>query len=417
MVDGAVLRRSLIATSVWFAASMLTGAMFAQSASRDEVRLSAPAVRPDSLVAASRGSLAALVWSAGPEASPALMVSVSRDGGRTFTEPKSIGPVHGSNSKLKATVAISANSGVQDTISVAWPSRQGDVDGITLARSRDFGRSFSSVFLRATGVPTRAIPSALALSPSGTLHVVWLADAQVMYARTEKDSMTSPLTLDGASSRCGVAAMAAGPGDAVSIFWHRQFGKDDEEFAFRSSSNGGRSFEATTRVSGERWGFTSCPAQSPSLTIDPGGALRFVFQTSLPGTATESVFLVDRTTDRRTFRPRAYLDAPGFAEARSPVLVPDGQGGLSLTWDGLRNGRRYVIIRHSRGAPGVTAGIEADWMRPSPPIVLDQSGSGSGPAVTRTPEGMLTAWVVRNSGQASVMARRMTIDQLCGDAP
>jgi hypothetical protein len=286
-----------------------------------------------------------------------------------------------------------------------------------VARSRDFGESFSSVFIRSAALPPRATATAIALGPLGQPHVLWLADAQVVYARSESDAFSPPQVLDGAGSRCGVAALAVSADNAVSVFWYRQFAKDDEEFAFRSSSNGGKSFDPVVRVSRERWQFPVCPGQSPSLTIDSSGALRFVFQTSLPGSAGGTALLVDRSTDRRTFRARAHLDVTGFAESLRPMLAPDGQGGLSLTWDGVRNGRRYVMIRHSRGAPGVTSGIDADWMRPSPPIVLDQTGDGSGATVTRTPEGMLAAWVFTSSRESRVVTRRMTIDQLCGDAP
>jgi hypothetical protein len=75
------------------------------------------------------------------------------------------------------------------------------------------------------------------------------------------------------------------------------------------------------------------------------------------------------------------------------------------------------MIRHSLGAPGVKSGIEADWMRPSPPIVLDQSGRGGPPTVMRIAGGMLAVWVTGTSQTTRVASRRLTIDQLCGLAP
>jgi hypothetical protein len=386
----------------------------------EEVVVTAPNARAASLNVAAKGPVAVVTWIAGTSASNTMMATVTRDSGRQFTAPMAVGPAAPATSLQKAAIAISdsaaAGSPASPLVRVAWPASQDGRNGIMLAQSRD-GTSFTRTFMGRSDLPAGAAVTALALGASGRVHVLWLAGNRLFYARGEGSSLERARLLDSAASRCRITALATGPGSAVSVFWHRTFGQGDEEFAFAGSSTEGDRFDPVVRVSRERWGFQSCPGASPSLTVDASGALRFAFQAVIPGAPPRSTFFVDRTTDRRTFRPRTFLEVPGFTDTRNPALAPDGEGGLSLVWDGMRNARRYVMIRHSLGAPGLTSGIEADWMRPSPPIVLDQSGRGGPPAVTRVNGGMLAVWVTGTSQATRLASRRLTIDQLCGLAP
>lgn len=407
----------LCASCVMLAAGLTA---VAQTPSRDDVRLSAPALVGDSLAVHSQGTTVVLVWYAGQDTTASAVLSVSSDGGRTFSSPKVLGPAsRRASGPARAAIGFVSGGarGRGGSLVVAWPSREAGRDGVMLARSGDLGASFTRTFLRTAAPPAPVARSALAFGPGGRLHVLWQEGTRLLYARSDGDRLTAPEVLDEAASPCAVHALVEGAGGTLSVFWYRRFAPGDEEFAFRRSQSAGGAFGPTVRVSGERWGFQSCPAPFPSLTVDSAGAIRFLFQARLPSAGSETAFLVDRSADGRTFRPRTHVDAPGFDDGARPALAPDGEGGLSLTWDGVRNGRRYVVIRHSRGAPGVTGGIEADWMRASPPIVLDQSGQGRAAAVMRTPAGMLAAWVTGIGTDTFVATRRMTIDELCGETP
>jgi len=199
--------------------------------------------------------------------------------------------------------------------------------------------------------------------------------------------------------------------------WYRAFAQGDEEFAYVRSAANSDAFGTPVRVSRERWGFKACPGAFPSLTVDASGNIRFLFQAATGTAPARSSFFVDRSSDGRTFRPRAFVDAPGSDDVRNPQLVPDGNGGLALVWDGVRNHRRYLVIRHSLGAPGGSRGLDADWMRPAPPIVLDHSGGGVGPVAARVPNGIVAAWLNESQDNVTLSVRRLGIDELCGLPP
>lgn len=380
------------------------------------LKLSAQGAQADSLAVASTESVVALAWYSRSAGRTELVVSVSRDAGRSFSSV-TVGSAEPSAFFTRAVVAVSDGSAAgreQPTISVAWPSTHLGRRGIGLARSQDLGRSFTQQFVLPEALPSGASAAALAFSPRGRLHVLWLAGQELFYSRSDGARSSSPIRIDAAASRCGVTAVAADSDEAVSAFWYRTFSGSDEEFAYARLTAGARSFTPTLRLSRERWQFESCPSRSPSLSIDRHGAIRFVFQAVLPGTPPTSRFFADRSQDGRSFLPRAFLDTSGFSEAERPQVAPDAEGGLTLVWDGLRNAKRYVMIRHSRGVPNGKGGVEADWMRPAPPIALDPSGAGAAPVVVPVRDGMLAAWITGDSRARSLAVQALSIDQLCG---
>ncbi len=408
-------------------AMVAQGSLDAQTA-RTEVRLAAPGAQVASLAAASQGSLIVVAWLASSAGSIVPTVAVSHDGGASFSAPRRLGqeaqeaPQALTASLGRAAVIVQAANAragaARPTIVAAWPAVRQGQPGIVRAESIDLGQSFKESFLRPRALPARAVLSAMALGPGGRVHALWLADATVWYARSDQNEFAAPVKVDGSASRCGVAALAVGSDNTVSTVWYRTFGaQKDDEFAFASSRDGGASFGSPVRVSHERWQFRSCPGSAPSLFVDDKGALRFAFQAVLGSNPPQSTFLADRSADGRTFKPRAFLEVSGFADSAHPRLASDRDGGLALAWDGVRNGRRYVMIRHSLAAPGGGGGIDADWMRPSPPIVLDQSGRGAAPVIVRALDGILAAWLTEDSKGPAVAARRLTIDELCGRLP
>jgi hypothetical protein len=394
---------------------------------RTEVRLDAPGAQAASLAASSQGSLAVVAWLASSAGSIVPTVAVSRDGGASFSAPRRLGreaqeAQQATTTSLGRAAVIVLSGNARDGASrpiivAAWPAVRQGQPGIVRAESIDLGQSFTESFLRPGGLPATAVLSAMALGPGGRMHAIWLAGATVWYARTGQNGFAAPVRVDGSASRCAVAALGVGSDNTVSTVWYRSFGGKDEEFAFASSRDGGATFGSPLRVSHERWQFRSCPGSAPSLFVDDKGALRFAFQAVLGSNPAQSTFFADRSADGRTFKPRAFLEVSGFADSAHPRLASDRDGGLALAWDGVRNGRRYVMIRHSLAPPGGGGGIDADWMRPSPPIVLDQSGRGAAPVIVRALDGILAAWLTADSKGPAVAARRLSIDELCGRSP
>jgi len=405
-------------------AAMLCVAFLAGPARPQTVGPTIPAsgARSGSLVSASIGSMIVLLWFASAGQSHGVMMSMSRDGGATYSRPTQIGVAHPSLRLDRAAVATQRPAGGEAVggarVVAAWPTMREGQSGIWLAELDDGGRSVTRFVQPPGDLPPRAVVSALAFGPDGQLHVLWIADgARLYYAYADGRALAAASLLDASVSRCASTALGVAPDGAVAVFWHRSFGTDDDEFAYARSETGGRTFGAPLRLSREPWRFGSCPGASPSLAIDATGAVRFVFQIALPGSPARSVFMSDTSSDGRRFKPRTHLDVSGFDDARRPQLVPDGEGGLSLVWDGIRNGRRYVMIRHSPGPPGGGGGTDADWMRTAPPIALDHSGRGNSPVVVPRGRAILAAWITGGAQGEVVGTRMLSIDELCGRVP
>jgi hypothetical protein len=401
---------------VWLCGGIVPSSQ--EPAAQTEVRRRIAGAQRTSLAAAAHGPLVVLGWFSSERPTRGLTIVVSEDGGRKLGQPR-VASAEPSVTGGKPALAILPSStgsrtGSRPRIVAAWPATRNGESGVVAVASSDLGRSFETAFFRPIGLPAKAALSALAVGQSGELHTLWSVDSLLFYGRSGGEPAFPTRQLDESASRCGVSAVAVGTDNSVSVMWYRSFGKGDEEFAYARSGDRGEKFSAPLRVSRERWGFQGCPGASPSLSVDMKGDLRFAFQAVAGGNPPLSSFYTDRSSDGRTFRPRAYLDTLKFAEVRSPRLLPDGDGGLALAWDGIRNDRRYVMIRHSLGAPGGAGGLDADWMRPGPPIVLDHTGRGADAVVARIPGGVLAAWLTGSPDSLSLVARRLGIDELCG---
>jgi hypothetical protein len=352
----------------------------------------------------------ALGWIVSTPDGGVATIAVSHDAGRQFGAAV---PVGDHDTLITAGgLAITVSEKADDRIFLAWPVARGGRSDIVFASSADRGRSFTKTLLMPPAdVPRGARVTSVAIEPSGELHVLWLAGTRLLYGRTTGRPTLAVTRIDDRASACNIASVAAAAGTA-SIFWFRAFTARESEFAYvRVGGAGPGSPGPIVRVSREAWGFKGCPDAAPSLLVDSRGAIRFVFRATTPGGT--SLF-TDRSADGRTFRPRTYIDTPAFAAAEHPQLAADRDGGLTLAWDGMRNGRRYVMIRHSLGAPGGQGGLDGDWMRPAPPVVLDASGAGASPVVVPTAQGLVAAWTVIGTRASRVAAIQMTVDELCG---
>jgi hypothetical protein len=370
---------------------------------------------PRSLVAASNDSIVALGWMARTSTGDVPAIVISLNAGRSFSTPMEIGDP---NDRINGSAFAIWVSGKppHSRVAAAWPVSRDGTRGIALAASADSGRSFTKAVLRMPpDVPADAVTASIAFEPSGSLHVLWLSGTRLWYSRSIGRSMLSAVEIDDRVSPCRIATVAARDGVA-SVFWFRTFGRGEGEFAYLRATGGERRYLGpVTRVSGEAWGFRGCPDNDPSLLIDRHGAIRFAFRATFPGTLGSSLF-TDRSADGKTFRPRTYLDTPGFADSAHPKLATDQDGGLTLAWEGTHNGRRHVMLRHALGAPGGGGGLDGDWMRPAPAITLDSSGAGASPLVVPTNQGVLAAWASGEQSRRGVAIARLTIDELCGSS-
>jgi hypothetical protein len=379
-----------------------------------ESTLGATNIDSPSLAAAAEGSVAALAWF--ETGGPALRVrlSVSRDAGTTFPEATLAGTALRSGAITKPLLAIVRTQNGGADVIVAYPAEQQGRRGVEWLRSSDGTAPQRQFFAQPASTETADLV-ALASDAQGSVHSLWLAGARLFYARGDAAGFGAPVQLDDAATPCAIARLAR-RGSDVMVIWHRRFANDSQDFAFARSSDGGATFSAPAATSNDAWGFKSCPNNSPTLSIDANGAVRFVF--GMPNGDSAPTMLVDRSADGRTFKPRSFLEAvDGFSQPRYLQMAADRDGGLAAILDGVRNDRRYVVVRHSLGAPDGSGALDADWMRPAAPIVLDSSGSGEAPVLAPTAAGMLTAWISRQAGTDAVRVRQLTIDQLCGRAP
>jgi hypothetical protein len=378
--------------------------------------LPATNVATPSLAVAATNGMAAVAWyEQDDDGTSVVHWAISRDHGTTFSTPVPAGRVGTIAGFAKPFVAI-VSTARGPSAWLAFPAERDGELGLAWLHSAD-GVTAERIFLAPPPLPEGSEVGAIAADATGGLHTLWLAGTRVYYVRRDADRWRAPVLIDSSATQCRVATLAQRGASEVVAFWHRDLAGGEQDFAYARSTDDGAAFAAVARVSNDAWGFTSCPRASPTLSVEGNGAIRFTFEMPGADATTATRFLVDRSADGVIFKPRTFLDVDGFADARFAQIAVDRDGGLALALDGIRNNRRYVIVRHSLGAPDGSRTLDADWMRPAAPIVLDRSGAGEAPVLAATDDGILTVWISREHGTGRVLARRLSIDQLCGLAP
>ena len=127
---------------------------------------------------ASSGSFVAIAWGAAASGKGDIFLSVSRNGGTSFSAPVRVNSVAGDariSGEIAPRVALMARADAADPlIAVTWNAR-GATTAVRTARSRDGGRTFvDEKNLQMSGAIGDRGWQASTLDASGRLHTIWL---------------------------------------------------------------------------------------------------------------------------------------------------------------------------------------------------------------------------------------------------
>jgi hypothetical protein len=245
-----------------------------------------------------------------------LRLAASRDGGRTWSAPRTVTADSAPGSRSFHALHAAADGSVY----VAWlESRDGGRSGTFVTRTTDSGLTWSQAVRAAPGESCPCCRTAIATAPDGTLYLAWRA---VM------------------------------PGSVRDV-------------VVASSVDRGATWSPARRVHADDWVFDGCPHAGPALLVDRDGVVHVAWWTGKEGAA--GVYYA-RSTDRAaSFGPAEPLGVAAFARPAHVQLQRDGRGALVAAWDDGRDSLPRVMLRVSRdggrsfsapvvaSAPGVAA--------------------------------------------------------------
>lgn len=196
----------------------------------------------------------------------------------------------------------------------------------------------------------------------------------------------SPVNVSRTPGDSLVPAVAVGPDGTIHVVWH-EASADRFEVLYSRSTDGGATFAPAVTVSGVG------EAQVPAIAVDGDGVISVVWE---GGGGDTRAILFSRSTDGgATFSPPATL-AP--AHAKLPAIAARGRGEVYVAWQDSSGPGRQILLRRS-GDGGKT-------FEPPQPLAPHAVGTRA-PAIALDSSGaVVVVWQGTAEGRAGVALAR-----------
>jgi hypothetical protein len=375
---------------------------------------------------AAAGRFVAVAWGASAGAQSDVYVAVSRDEGRTFTEPIRVNRDAGEarlNGEQPPRVGLVPTATSADPILVVLWTAGRDRTQIKSTVSRDGGGTFEPpVSLESPEASGARGWAALTIDSSAKAHAVWVDHREHSHGGTSAghsahqrtsqwdgvamaqksalyyaaaDGSRPEQKLTGSICYCCKTSLVAAGERTLFAAWRHVYPGNFRDMAFAVSHDQGASFSDPVRVSEDGWSINACPDDGPALAADSSGAAHIVWPTVVNGPKPESAIFYASTTDGRTFSPRLRIPTLGGSHPRHPQIAIDKRGRIVVAWDEMRNGRRVAAARE------LTVGGNQEPTF-GDPLVIDPDDSAEYPVLASTASGIAAAWT---SGRNATVVR------------
>ena len=406
----------------------------ASSAEPSRITLSVAGRSNAAASVAAFGQTVAAVWTASTNDTSDVYISVSTDGGATFSAPARVNDIEG-DARASGEQAARVMVGYRNAVHVVWPAKPGGQTVIRHSASKDGGRTFSPAETIAGASLTGARGwQAAALGYDGGVQVVWLDGrnaAPMTHAhgkgasksafakatarpRRSSESVGGPMRPDGgprqdifhaswkSDSRpvehliqanvcfcCKTAVVASG--EKVYTAWRHIYPGSLRDIAVARSMDNGATFGPPIRVSEDGWKIDACPDDGPAMAADGHDGIHIAWPTLVAGdTPRKGIFYSTLRGD--SFAPRVRLDA-GDADPAHPQIAADHHTNTAVVWDERTSERRRIVFR-----PVTDGAVEA-------PRFFD--GDGVSYPVVAAGEGYwIVLWSAQDASGGSVIEGR-----------
>ncbi|MGE4056840.1 MAG: sialidase family protein [Vicinamibacterales bacterium] len=343
------------------------------------VELGVPGRANANVSVASDGDFLIAAWSAAePEGAADIFTAVSRDGGRTFSDPVRVNSEPGTarvSGEQPPRLVLAKQANADPVVSLIWTASGEDGTRLLTSQSVDGARTFEpSELVPGTDAPGNRGWESLTAFGNGIVAAAWLdhrqhaqnsdvasthhhhdaaadpneegvamaARSQLYFAAFDGESEPKPLT--GGVCYCCKTALATGmfgSSDTVAVAWRHVYPGNMRDIAFTVSRDQGRTFSAPVRASEDQWSITGCPDDGPSMAVDGEGRVHLVWPTAVTenGQPVKALFHT-MTADGVTFTPRVKLPTQG--QANHPQIAAASDGSLVAIWDESGSGSRSI---------------------------------------------------------------------------
>lgn len=302
----------------------------------------------------------------------------STDAGQSFLPPVALPTVHNMSLGMRRGPRLAVGDGSICIAAIGGKQGKGRDGDVLAMRSTDGGRSWSQA-VRVNDVADSAREGlhALAGGSKGEMCCVWLD------LRNRKTEIMASVSNDGGKSwgknvlvyrspdgsvcECCHPSVTIGDDGKVHVLFRNSLAGQRDMYV-TSSSDGGKTFAAATKLGTRSWTLDACPMDGGSIAVGPGGKLhtawrrdKTVFLASdaksehtlgggeqpsiaAAGTGAYTVWLAKRGEALLLQSPGSDSPEKLAPHAKDPVIAaaPGGRGPVVAAWE-ARNGDQYTI--------------------------------------------------------------------------
>jgi hypothetical protein len=255
-----------------------------------------------------------------------MFLSVSRDGGKTFTAPVKV-----NDDKIPATHGMhSLSVDKNGRVYVAWLDER---------------------YLK-TEAPKPAAAAPEQKSGEKKEHKHFEANREVYFAVSSDGGKTFSANkkLAGDACPCCKTSIAAAPNGQVYVSWRQVLPGDFRHIAVAASSDGGSNFAPMTIVSDDRWQLAACPVSGAAMSISADNKLKVAWFTA-GASGAPGIYETESTDGGKTFAARRLVnETQAFG---TPTFVADESGKLKSVWGA---GEKIYFANSANGEPAKEIG-------------------------------------------------------------
>ena len=247
------------------------------------------------------------------------LFSVSKDQGRTWSEPKNISN-NPRRDASRANIAVDPSG----TIYVVWHG----IGRVIFTKSSDQGGTWTDPKPISGNHPVISVhPPSIAIDRNGRIYAAWSViqgEPYTAYSDDGGESFGEPIQAADTkpSLYASIAVDAAG---GLYLVW-TEGSSGSTEVLFARSTDGGKTFSAPLNISNSK----DISSMDPRVKVSRGGTVWVIWNEILIGNS--EIFGVYSTDGGRTFSPSINIsNAPG--NAALPEMTLDPEDALNLVWE------------------------------------------------------------------------------------
>jgi hypothetical protein len=276
-----------------------------------------------------------------------LMLSVSRDSGKTFDAPIKV-----NDDILPASHGMhSLEIGRDNRVFMAWldernikPEKQAkNSEDAEIVNQSDSQFQFVKIHHNDSNRENKNVGNQTKSGEMNMKNEAIEPNSEVFFAVSSDGGKTFSANKKLSSEVCPCCKtnLLAAPDGKIYASWRQVVGDNFRHIAVAESSDNGVNFSKPTIVSDDKWQLNACPVSGAPMAVDKNNALKIVWFTAGAAGAL-GIYSAESKDNGKSFAPRVLVSDKGASG--TPVILPNAKKEFSVVFSST-DGNTYFLTK------------------------------------------------------------------------